>query len=269
MNSSFSSLQHSLILNTSTVREHLLQTPSSSLLNRVPLAAIVGQVTLSGDEFKRQLELGHSGYMFMSQGLGFFNFCGLHRVLPDGISGQHYWMFMQHDAQVAEPDHWLQTASQQEKLDYVLKAVAALPPRFREIFKLTPADGIKKEQHIWRDLELGADAVPADRIVLLGDAAHAMTPFRGEGGHHALIDSLKLSKVLGQLHEQGKDGSIEAIKAAVAEYNAEMLTRGSGAVRDSRNMGSGGKPGEKPKAWIGAKPIPEKEIVLGADIKVT
>ncbi|RYP90387.1 hypothetical protein DL770_003471 [Monosporascus sp. CRB-9-2] len=234
----------------SVVREHLLQRSSNDLLKLVPIAAIVGEVTLSGEAFKHQLELGHSAYIFVKPDLGFWNFGGLHHVLPDGVSGRHYWMFMQRDPDVASPDHWLQTATQQEKLDHVMKAVAKLPPKFREIFELTPVGGIKKESHIWRDLEL--NSLPAGRVILMGDAAHTMTPFRGEGGYHTLIDAMKLSKILGQLDVK----DIRAVRAAVTEYNTEMLERGSEAVRNSRN--------EQParSANQDVKPLPEEQIVL-------
>ncbi|KAL8924839.1 MAG: hypothetical protein Q9172_002504 [Xanthocarpia lactea] len=244
----------------SVVRTHLLQRPSEELLKLVPLSAVVGEVTLSGEEFKRQLALGHSAYIFASPNLGFFNFGGLHYVLPDGVSGRHYWMYMEPDPEVAKPDHWLQTASQQEKLDYVVKKVSAMPPKFQEIFRLTPASGIKKEPHVWRDLEL--TSLPSGRVILVGDAAHAMTPFRGEGGYHTLIDVLKLSKVLTQL--DAKD--IGAIKAAVAEYNTEMLERGSEAVRSSRNVQKPQKTSDGKMKLISAnqeaRPLPEEEIVL-------
>ncbi|CAO1600141.1 hypothetical protein XANCAGTX0491_003844 [Xanthoria calcicola] len=244
----------------SVVRTHLLQRPSEELLKLVPLSAVVGEVTLSGEEFKRQLALGHSAYIFASPNLGFFNFGGLHYVLPDGVSGRHYWMYMEPDPEVAKPDHWLQTASQQEKLDYVVKKVSAMPPKFQEIFKLTPASGIKKEPHVWRDLEL--TSLPTGRVILVGDAAHAMTPFRGEGGYHTLIDVLKLSKVVGQLDAK----EIGAIKAAVAEYNTEMLARGSEAVRSSRNVQKPQKTSDGKMKLISAnqeaRPLPEEDIKL-------
>ncbi|KAJ5150355.1 Monooxygenase FAD-binding [Penicillium canariense] len=216
----------------SPVRTHLLQRPSSDLLQVVPLSAIVGELTLSGEAFERQLALGHSAYNLINPELGFIGFVGLHYVLPDGKSARFYWMFMQPDAEVNDSQHWLQTSTQQEKLSHVLQTTAGLPPKLREIFELTTAEGIRKEPHIWRDLEL--DSLPSSRVVLLGDAAHAMTPSRGEGAFHAFIDAIKLAKVLGQLDADGDVRDITAVKTAVAGYHEEMLRRG---VRRSAPQG--------------------------------
>lgn len=252
------------------VREHLLKRPSSSLLNVVPLAAIAGQVTLSGDAFIRQLELGHSGYMVMNPTQGFFSFCGLHHALADGASGRHYWVLMQPDNDISEPNHWLQSASQQEKLDHVLKLVkSGLSPRHRELFELTPVEGIKDVPHIWRDLELDVDDVSPGPVILLGDAAHAMMPFRGEGGHHALVDALNLSKLLEQLNHNF-DGArdTKALNDAVAAYNSEMLARGVEAVRNSRTMKPPQKRGDgKSTEQEGLKLLPEKRVTLESHAK--
>ena len=194
--------------------------------------AIVGELDISGEAFKRQLELGHSAYNLINPELGFIGFVGLHYVYPDGQSGRYFWMFMQPDHyNVTDAQHWLQTSSQQEKLEHVRKTAAGLPPKLREIFELTPTEGVRKEPHIWRDLEL--DDLPSSRVVLLGDAAHAMTPSRGEGAFHAFIDAMRLSTTLSRLQPNVKD--INAVKAAVTEYHTEMLKRGTAAVRASRS----------------------------------
>ena len=226
------------------------------------MAAIVGQLTLSGDEFKRQLTLGHSSYTLIRPELGFITFVGLHIVADDGSSGRFFWMMMRPDPTIAQPGHWLQTASKQEKHDHVLAAAAKLPPRFREIFELTPVDGMKEDTHIWRDLEL--PCLPAGRIVLMGDAAHAMTPFRGEGGYHTFLDAMAISKMLGKLNEDGQIGDVVAVDSAVSEYNVEMLERGGKSVQFSRESYEEAKKRvENRQAFLAPmKLIPDADVVL-------
>ena len=197
--------------------------------------------------------------------LGFTSFVGLHYVLPDGFSGRYYWNFMQPDPDVSSPQHWLQTASKQEKLDYILRSIAILPPQLCEIFEVTPVDEIKSESFVWRDLEL--ESLPAGRIILVGDAAHAMTPFRGEGGYHTLIDTLILGKILAELDTGAKFQDVGAVKQAVTGYNDEMLKRGRQAVRDSRNLhGNATRVGPDGKPLIvEMMSLPDMEIMLGAE----
>ncbi|KAF3766645.1 FAD/NAD(P)-binding domain-containing protein [Cryphonectria parasitica EP155] len=252
----------------SVVREHLLGRPAADLLAVVPLATVVGQLELSGEALRRQLALGHSGYMLIRPDLGFIGFAGLHYVNPDGLSARYYWNFLQSDEDVARPDHWLKTAGRQEKLDHVLRSIQALPPKFREIFEMTRPEQIRDETHVWRDLELDRKGgLPAGRVILMGDAAHAMTPFRGEGGYHTLVDSIVLSKVLGDLHGTSGFRDIATVKQAVADYNSAMLKRAGQAVRDSRNLHTDAQrfgPDGKPLV-LDIVPLPDVEIKLGRE----
>ncbi|KAI1155275.1 FAD/NAD(P)-binding domain-containing protein [Nemania diffusa] len=248
----------------SIVRQNLLHRSHDDLLEVVPLANIVGQLTLSGDAFKRQLALGHSSYSVIRPELGFITFVGLHDVSADGQSARFYWMMMHPDATVGSPGHWLQTASKQAKLDHVLRTAERLSPDLREIFELTPVEGIREEKHIWRDLELSS--LPAGRVVLLGDAAHAMTPFKGEGGYHAFLDALALSRLFGKLGADGGVPSLGAIRTAVEAYNTDMLRRSGESVRSSRvSYDEAKKKVEKRQAFLAPmKMIPKTEISLDA-----
>lgn len=69
------------------------------------------------------------------------------------------------------------------------------------------------------------------RVVLLGDAVHAMMRSRGEGTFHAFIDAMRVSTTLAQLQADDKFQYISTVKAAIAEYHSEMLRRGTAAVR--------------------------------------
>ncbi|XDG05489.1 hypothetical protein ABKA04_005104 [Annulohypoxylon sp. FPYF3050] len=242
----------------SIVREHLLQRPNKDTLKTVPATMIIGETTLSGEYFERQLSLGHSCYVKSAVDTSYFVFVGLSEVSPDGTSGQYYWYVTQKDENAGKDDHWLRSASQTEKLEHALKSTSPLDPKFTEVIRETPASGILQHHMIYRDIEI--DELPAGRITLLGDAAHAMSPFRGEGGVHAIRDALNLAKALGRL-DLNKSGEINSI---LGLYQDEMLQRGAAAVRKSRNAqkaNSGG--GGETMVW-GRTPVeaPEENILL-------
>lgn len=62
------------------------------------------------------------------------------------------------------------------------------------------------------------------RMTLCGDAAHPMTPHRGQGLNNALQDAANFVAAMRKVHgspEQGQD-----LKQAVDDYDAEVLERG-------------------------------------------
>lgn len=90
------------------------------------------------------------------------------------MSGHYYWAVGWDDEDVSNPNHWLKHASGADKHDHVMKITQSLEPKFREIFPLTPVDGILPGQAVYRDAEI--PSLRTGRIVLVGDAAHPMTP---------------------------------------------------------------------------------------------
>ncbi|CAO3615825.1 unnamed protein product [Mucor hiemalis] len=71
---------------------------------------------------------------------------------------------------------------------------------------------------------------PQQRVVLVGDSAHPMTMFKGEGGNHAMVDAVNLGNQLSEYYK-GEKTLDEALKA----YHDEMIPRGSKAVKESHD----------------------------------
>lgn len=74
------------------------------------------------------------------------------------------------------------------------------------------------------------------RTVLLGDAAHAMTPDLGQGANQALEDAAQLVFSLGSLVSQGRPDPA-AVTAALRHYDAARRPRAGRLITGSRQMG--------------------------------
>ena len=66
------------------------------------------------------------------------------------------------------------------------------------------------------------------RVVLLGDAAHAMTPNLGQGACQSIEDAV----TLGQCLQETED-----VEASLALYESKRIPRASRVVADSRRFG--------------------------------
>ncbi|MCA1370344.1 FAD-dependent monooxygenase [Bradyrhizobium sp. BRP14] len=90
-----------------------------------------------------------------------------------------------------------------------------------EVLDRTPADAL-----IWTDiLDLNPmSSFTADKVVLLGDAAHAVTPDLGQGAGLAIEDAAVLAALLGRL----------PIQRALSEYDARRVDRARRIATASR-----------------------------------
>lgn len=78
-----------------------------------------------------------------------------------------------------------------------------------------------------RDLILIADTHPNGiPIALIGDAAHPMSPFKGQGANQALLDAVDLSDLIAQNNDN--------LSSAVKQYEDRMLKRVYTKVMQSR-----------------------------------
>lgn len=140
----------------------------------VPVGTIIAEPTLTKTQLDHQLHLSHSSYAAI--GLGYHLFVGLSKVADDGQSARFYWWLLWEDQELASNDekpHWTAEASAKERYDFVIEHAEPLAPELRAILKWTKIEDIRPTL-VFRDLIL--DSLPEGPIVLLGDAAHPMTP---------------------------------------------------------------------------------------------
>ncbi|MDQ0781214.1 NAD(P)/FAD-dependent oxidoreductase [Chryseobacterium sp. W4I1] len=77
-------------------------------------------------------------------------------------------------------------------------------------------------------LEQGWKTLP--NLTLLGDAAHVMPPFAGEGANMAMLDAMELSKCL-------TSDQFGTLQEAIAYYETEMRKRATEAIQESLENG--------------------------------
>jgi len=74
----------------------------------------------------------------------------------------------------------------------------------------------------------------AKQVTLIGDAAHPMSPFKGQGANQALLDALALARGISKgcrpMSEWRKVGIRESV---LNEFESEMLERSAIKVKDS------------------------------------
>ncbi|MEH6348003.1 MAG: NAD(P)/FAD-dependent oxidoreductase [Bermanella sp.] len=77
------------------------------------------------------------------------------------------------------------------------------------------------------------------QITLIGDAAHPMSPFKGQGANQALLDALALARGIKRGCRPESNWREAGIRESVlTEFEAEMLQRSASKVKDSAEAAS-------------------------------
>ncbi len=74
----------------------------------------------------------------------------------------------------------------------------------------------------------------AGNVTLIGDAAHPMSPFKGQGANQALLDALSLARAISigcRPSSQWREAGVR--ESVLTEFEAEMVTRSASKVKGS------------------------------------
>jgi hypothetical protein len=71
------------------------------------------------------------------------------------------------------------------------------------------------------------------KVTLLGDAAHPMSPFKGQGANQALLDAVLLARALYKVFQLGNGEWRCTLEEILKEYESSMLNRSSSKVKAS------------------------------------
>lgn len=156
---------------------------------------------------------------------------GLRSMAPDRSSAVFYWVLGIKSDDAATEAARLAAASREELYERAVKLTAAWPAVLRDIIEHTGPEGMFAPPINFFEF-VPPDALPGGRVTLLGDAAHAMIPFRGGGANTAIRDACELSELVIQACKEDRP-----LRSVVRLYEDVMLPRGREIVLASRAAG--------------------------------
>nr|POE82293.1 deoxyribonuclease tat-d [Quercus suber] len=100
----------------------------------------------------------------------------------------------------------------------------------------------------WTLLETEAASTwvgPQKNVVLMGDAAHSMMPYLGQGAAMALEDAAVLGELLGRIKNRDQIGDVVTMFESVRQPRALEMRRRSGRMREMYGMENGARQEER------------------------
>lgn len=129
-------------------------------------------------------------------------------------------------------ENWASTSGldfsdQTQILDWYKKEYSEWDDSWTELFENAESPFIPRPIY-YMPLDEGWKTRP--NLTLIGDAAHVMPPFAGEGANMAMLDALELSKCL-------TNDSSHSMEEAIAMYENQMRKRAGEAIQESLDNG--------------------------------
>ncbi|PYH58512.1 FAD/NAD(P)-binding domain-containing protein [Aspergillus niger CBS 101883] len=148
--------------------------------------------------------------------------------MPDGPDHPESWVF--HLAMAWFMEHG-QPATYRERLDMIREKAQSLAEPARSSFTWIPDDTQVHKADISYWVTQPWDNRQG-RLTLIGDAAHPMPPYRGQGLNHCICDTSHLLAGI-----QKVVAGTATLKEAITAYEAEMIPRGREEVKCSVENG--------------------------------
>ncbi|OAA57731.1 FAD dependent oxidoreductase [Cordyceps fumosorosea ARSEF 2679] len=126
------------------------------------------------------------------------------------------------------PADELVPAADAERVAIMKRRAAEFHPTLRDVVHRLPEDAEVMEI-LLQDWPCQPWDSHGGRVTLAGDAAHAMTMYRGEAANHGLLDARNLCRALAEVA-----AGTASLKAAIDGYEAEMVERTNPAALLSR-----------------------------------
>jgi 2-polyprenyl-6-methoxyphenol hydroxylase-like FAD-dependent oxidoreductase len=126
------------------------------------------------------------------------------------------------------PENWLEQSginfnNREEVFEWFKKDFASWSDEWHEFFTNEVVCFIPRPQYYF---PLNQSWETDESLTMIGDAAHRMPPYAGEGANVALQDSFELAECL-------TGNQFTDIKTAIAHFEKEMVARGAEATKDT------------------------------------
>ncbi|KAJ4155532.1 hypothetical protein LMH87_000772 [Akanthomyces muscarius] len=144
-------------------------------------------------------------------------------------SGRETYKFQVIESWLAKTPEDEVPASDAERIDVMKRRAQEFHPSLRDVVHKLSSDSSEVVEILLQDWPCQAFDNRGGRVTLAGDAAHAMTMYRGEAANHGLLDARNLCKALTSVAAGNA-----SIKSAIDGYDEEMVERTNPAALLSR-----------------------------------
>ena len=150
---------------------------------------------------------------------------GNEQFIGYGTKGDGSIMFI---ASFKTPENWatqsnIDFKNKEQVLTWFKKEFSTWSEQWHEFFVGDETFFIPRPQYYF---PLNQTWETQENLTMIGDAAHRMPPFAGEGANVAMQDAFELAECL-------KDDKFPDTKTAISHFEKQMITRGAEATRDT------------------------------------